>query len=167
MKEPALVIIKPDGISKQIVGHVFSKFSQTRLDIIGLRVMKVTRGLAEKHYMHLRGKPFFEEIVTYLSGGYHKENKLIAIIYYGADAIKKCRAVAGATNPEEACGGTIRGSYGRITTEGLFENVVHVSSDRKEAEREIKLWFNPDDILVKLYPVRTIIAGSKKERVWK
>lgn len=166
MREPALVIVKPDGISKQLVGHVFSKFAQSRLDIIGLRVVKVTRALAEKHYMHLKDKPFFDEIVAYLSGGYHRENKLIAVIYYGENAIKKCRVVAGATNPEQACGGTIRGSYGRITTKGLFENVVHVSSDKKEAEREIKLWFEPDDILVKIYPVQ-MKAGVKKERVWK
>lgn len=166
MKEPALVLIKPDGISKGLVGNVFLKFAQSDLEIVALRIASVSRSLAEKHYKHLRGKPFFEEIVDYLAGEYHKNSGLIAVIYYGSKAIEKCRQIAGATNPEEAVPQTIRGSFGRITTKGVFENVVHVSSDKEEAEREIKLWFEPDEILAELYPTKTKNMNAHKKRVW-
>jgi len=86
----------------------------------------------------------------------HDRRKVMALVYWGPDAIKKCRGMAGATNPEEADPTSIRGSYGRITTKGLYENVIHVSSDEKDAEREIKLWFNPDEIIVKLYPTKQV-----------
>ncbi len=166
MKEPALVLIKPDGISKALVGNVFLKFAQSDLEIVAVRMAEASRSLAEKHYKHLRGKPFFDEIVDYLAGEYHKNSGLIAVIYYGSKAIQKCRQIAGATNPEEAAPQTIRGSFGRITTKGVFENVVHVSSDKEEAEREIKLWFEPDEILVELYPAKTKNMNAYKKRVW-
>ena len=89
------------------------------------------------------------------------------MIFYGKDAVKKCRAIAGATNPEKAAPQSVRGSYGRITTKGIYENVVHVSSDLQEAQREIKLWFNPDDIIVDLYPVKSFNIDDKKIRMWK
>jgi len=80
--------------------------------------------------------------------------------------LKKCRTIAGATNPEEAAPDSIRGSYGRITTAGIFENVVHVSSDKEEAEREIKLWFDPDDITTNLYSTKTKTVNACKKKVW-
>ena len=166
MKHPALVIIKPDGINKGLIGNIFTKFAETKLDIIGIRIVKATRKLAEEHYKNLKGERFFKEIVLYLSGALHKNKKIVIIVYHGKDAIKKCRRVAGATNPEEAAPNTIRGSYGRITTKGIFENVVHVSSDKEEAKREIKLWFDPDDLLVDLYSTKTQTEKLKKRRVW-
>ena len=89
----------------------------------------------------------------------------MALVYWGKDAIKKCRELAGATNPEEAEPTSIRGSYGRITTSGVYENVIHVSSNEKEAEREIKLWFAPDEIIVDLYPIKEIRKRAEK-KVW-
>jgi len=166
MKQPALVIIKPDGMQKQLVGNVLTKFAQTGLEIVAIRVVKITRTIAEEHYKHLSRKPFFDELVDYFSGRYHNVNKLIAMIYYGNNAIKKCRDTAGATNPEDAAPESIRGSYGRITTGGIFENVVHVSSDAKEARREITLWFKPDDVSACLYPVKTTTEKSHKKRIW-
>lgn len=166
MREPALIIIKPDGISKKLVGSILNKFAQTDLEIVAIRIVKTTRKLAEKHYTHIKKKPFFNDVVSYFCGEYHKEKKLLTLIYYGNDAIKKCRDVAGATNPEDARPESIRGSFGRITTKGLFENVVHVSSDKKEAEREIKLWFEPAEITAKLYPIKTKIINAHKEKVW-
>ena len=80
--------------------------------------------------------------------------------------IKKCRELAGATNPEKADPTSIRGSFGRITTNGVFENVLHVSSDRREAQREIKLWFEPDDIVEELYPTQIKILKSVKKKAW-
>jgi len=166
MKEPALVIIKPDGISKGLIGNVFNKLAQANLEIIAVKISKTTRKLAEEHYKHLKNESFFEETINYLMGKYHLRKKLLAIIYYGNNAIKKCRDIAGATNPEEAENFTIRGSYGRINTKGIFENVVHVSSDKNEARREIQLWFKPDEITSKLYPYKLIEVKSHKERIW-
>lgn len=166
MKQPALVLIKPDGIRKRLVGDILTKFSQTNLEMVAIRMGKATRAIAEQHYQHLKGKPFFNEVVSYLLGKFHHEKKLMAVIYYGEDAIKKCRKVAGATNPEEADPKSIRGAYGRITTKGLYENVVHVSSDPGEAQREIKLWFAPSDITVSLYPTKTQTINAHKMKVW-
>jgi nucleoside-diphosphate kinase len=88
------------------------------------------------------------------------------MVYWGDDAITKVRQLAGATNPEEADPTTIRGSYGRITTKGLYENVLHTSSNESEAEREIKLWFQPDEIIVDLYPTKQVDIKLEKKRVW-
>ncbi len=166
MNEPALVIIKPDGMSKGLVGGVLSKFAETSLRLVAMRTAQASRALAKEHYAHLRDKPFFNQIVSYLAGEYHQLKQLIAIVYYGRNAIRQCRQVAGVTNPEAAGPHTIRGAYGRITTDGLFENVVHVSSTPQEACREIKLWFSPEDIMVPLYPTRNIMVGGHKRKIW-
>lgn len=167
MKEPALIIIKPDGINRGLIGNVLTKFNEAGLEMVAIRLAKATKELAEEHYKHIRGKPFFDGVVDYLLGKFHKEKKLLAIIYYGENAIKKCRALAGATNPEEADPLSIRGAYGRITTKGIYENVVHVSSDKNEARREIQIWFDPDDITVELYPTRQIKSnGLNRKKVW-
>ncbi len=166
MKEAALVLIKPDGISKGLTGAVFTKFSQADLEIIGIKIAKASRPLVEKHYEHLKDEPFFKGVIDYLMGKGYKRKKLLAIIYYGEGAIKKCRKIAGVTNPEEAHPFSIRGSYGRITTKGLYENVVHVSSSRRDAKREIQLWFEPAEITRELYPENKIVEQEKK-RVWK
>ena len=147
MNEQVLVVIKPDGMQKRIVGTVINHFMASDLTLIGLKIVQVSRLLAEKHYGHLRKQFFFKEIVTYLMGGYHSKNPVVAMLFCGPDAIKKCRAIAGDTNPEAAHPRSVRGSLGRITTKGVFENLVHVSSDKKEAEREIKLWFNKNELL--------------------
>ena len=166
MKEPVLAIIKPDGISKGLVGPVLTKFAQADLEIIALKVTLSTREIAEEHYKHIKDKPFFEPTVSYFLGEGYKNKKLLAIIYYGEDAIKKCRKIVGATNPEEAHPFSIRGAYGRITTKGIYENVVHVSSDKKEAKREIKLWFEPEQISKKLYKTVNKTIPNVQKKVW-
>jgi nucleoside-diphosphate kinase len=99
-------------------------------------------------------------------GEYHTK-RVMAMVYHGDDAIQKVRGICGATNPEEAEPGTIRGSFGRITTKGIYENVIHASSDPKDVEREIKLWFEPDDIVFdKLYPTKQATITIQKKRVW-
>jgi len=126
----------------------------------------VSRELAEEHYKHLRDQPFFNELIRYLMGELHDRRKVMALIYWGDDAIKKCRELAGATNPEEADSISIRGSFGRILRSGLYENAIHVSSDEAEAEREIKLWFRPDEIIMNLYPTKEVIIEKHKRRDW-
>jgi nucleoside-diphosphate kinase len=165
MEEPTLVIVKPDGLSKSLTGNILTKLSETKLVIVGAKMKQVTRELAEEHYKQLHDKPFFEEIVQYLMGEFHTK-RTMALVYYGDNAIKRVREVCGATNPEEAAPGSIRGSFGRITTKGVYENVIHASSDTKEAEREIKLWFSPEEIVVdNLYPTKET-TRSYKARVW-
>lgn len=166
MKQAALVIIKPDGISKGLTGAVLTKLAEADLEFIGFKIANATKELAEEHYKHLKDMPFFKSVISYLMGKGYKRKKLLAIVYYGEHAIKKCRKIAGATNPEEAHPYSIRGSFGRITSSGLYENVVHVSSDAKEAEREIKLWFKPDEITRSLYSTKIQLIEAHKERVW-
>lgn len=166
MSQATLILIKPDGLKKSLTGNILTRLSETKFEIVAAKMVRVTRQLAEEHYQHLKDKPFFAELMKYLQGELHDRRKVMALVYYGKDAIRKCRELAGSTNPEEAEPTTIRGSYGRITTAGLYENVIHVSSNDSEAEREIKLWFGPDDIIVDLYPSKEIIEHEKKVRVW-
>jgi len=162
--QQTLVLIKPDGLKKSLTGNVLSRFAETKLDIIASKVVAVSRELAEEHYKTLKDKPFFEEVIKYLMGEYHKK-KVMALVYWGPDAISKVRAICGATNPEEADSVSIRGAYGRITTKGVYENVVHASTDENEAEREIKLWFKPDDIIMDIFPSKEI-ETCHKMKVW-
>lgn len=166
MQEPTLVIIKPDGLQKSLTGNVLTRLSETKLTIIASKVKSVSRELAEEHYRHMKDKPFFEEIVKYLIGHYHT-NRVMAIVYYGEDAIQKIRKICGATNPEEAEPGTIRGSFGRITTKGVYENVIHASGNKEDVEREIKLWFEPDEIVFdNLFPTKEATLSNLKKKVW-
>ncbi|MGL4368105.1 MAG: nucleoside-diphosphate kinase, partial [Spirochaetota bacterium] len=126
--EHTLVVIKPDGLVKSLTGNIISRLSETKLTIIGAKMVAVDASLAESHYSHLRDKPFFGELIDYLTGKMHNSNRVLALVYSGEDAIRKVREVVGDTNPEHANPVTIRGAYGRITTNGLFENVVHASS---------------------------------------
>jgi nucleoside-diphosphate kinase len=164
MNQSTLVLIKPDGLKKSLTGNVLTRLSETKLDIVGAKIVKVSRELAENHYIFLKDKPFFEELLKYIMGEYHKK-KVMALVYYGEDAIKKVRDICGATNPEEADPVSIRGAYGRITTKGVYENVIHASTNPEESEREIKLWFEPEDIIVDLYPTK-VTKKSAEKRIW-
>ena len=166
MKEQTLVLIKPDGLKKSLTGNVLTRLSETKLDIVATRIARVSRELAEEHYKEMKNKPFFEDLIKYIMGEFHKK-KVMAMVYWGEDAISKVRKICGSTNPEEADAVSIRGAYGRITTKGVYENVIHASTNREEAEREIKLWFNPDDIIVDAYPTKLIKIESGKKKVWK
>lgn len=166
MNQAVLILIKPDGLIKSLTGNILTRLSETKLEIVAAKMISVSRELACEHYRHLKEKPFFEELIKYLQGELHNRRKVMALVYWGENAIKKCRSLAGATNPEEAEATTIRGSYGRITTKGVYENVVHVSSDETDAQREIKLWFHPEEIIVDLFPSKDIVEEKVKTRVW-
>ena len=166
MNQAALVLVKPDGLKKSLTGNILTRLSETKLEIVAAKMVRVSKNLAEEHYQHLKDKPFFGELIKYLQGELHDRKKVMALVYWGKDAIKKCRELAGATNPEEAEPTSIRGSYGRITTSGVYENVIHVSSDEKDAEREIKLWFAPEEIIVDLYPIKEETEKELTRKVW-
>jgi len=165
MKNQTLVLIKPDGLKKSLTGNILTRLSETKLDIVAAKIVRVSRKLALEHYKELADKPFFKELIKYIMGHYHKK-KVMALVYWGDNAIQKVRQICGATNPEDADMVTIRGQYGRITTKGVYENVIHASRNRKDAEREIKLWFNPDELIVDVYPAKSAKV-DKKTRVWK
>ncbi|TAM42200.1 nucleoside-diphosphate kinase [bacterium] len=166
MNQAVLILIKPDGLKKSLTGNILTRLSETKLEIVAAKMVRVSQDLAQEHYRHLKDKPFFKEITKYLQGELHDRKKVMALVYWGKDAIKKCRDLAGATNPEEADPTSIRGSYGRITTSGIYENVIHVSSNEPEAEREIKLWFGPSEIIVDLYPAKDAVLKETRSRVW-
>ncbi|MFA6130354.1 MAG: nucleoside-diphosphate kinase [Candidatus Omnitrophota bacterium] len=167
MDQAVLILIKPDGLKKSLTGNILTRLSETKLEIVAAKMVRVSKELAEEHYKHLEDKPFFGEIIKYLQGELHDRKKVMALVYWGEDAIRKCRELAGATNPEEADSTSIRGSYGRITTSGVYENVIHVSSNESEAEREIKLWFSPGEIIVDLYSTKDLAQKEITSRVWR
>lgn len=110
-------------------------------------MVQVTRQRAEEHYKHICAKPFFEDTVKHLMGALHQVRAVLMLVYWGEEAVERVRTVAGATNPEKAQPWSIRGGMGRNTASGLMENVLHASSDPVEAEREIRLWFRPQELL--------------------
>ncbi len=166
MNQAVLILIKPDGLKKSLTGNILTRLSETKLEIVAAKMVRVSRELAQEHYKHLKGKPFFEDLVKYIRGELHDRRKVMALVYWGKEAIKKCRELSGATNPEEAEATSIRGSYGRITTSGVYENVIHVSSNEDEAQREIKLWFEPDESIVDLYQTKEIIEKEYARKAW-
>ncbi len=163
--DQTLVLIKPDGLKKSLTGNVLTRLSETKLDIVATKIVKVSRKLAEEHYKEMKDKPFFKELIKYIMGEYHKK-KVMAMVYWGEGAIDKVRGICGITNPEEADAVSIRGAYGRITTKGVYENVIHASTNPEEAEREIKLWFEPNEVIVDIYMTKKIIVKNEEKRAW-
>jgi len=164
MLEMTLVLVKPDGLKKSLTGNVLTRLSETKLDIVGAKIVKVSQALAEEHYKHLVDMPFFGELIKYIMGDFHKK-KVMALVYWGENAIQKVRDICGKTNPEEADAVSIRGAYGRITTKGVYENVIHASANQEDAEREIKLWFDPVDIIADTFPT-VEEEETKKVKKW-
>ena len=145
--QATLVLIKPDAIRRGLAGAVLSRLETLQLEVIGAKVVRVSQALAEEHYKNIKGKPFFQETVDYIRGKFHGTTYAFALVFWGQDAIERVRQLAGATNPERADPRSVRGVLGRNLTTGLMENVLHTSSDPSEAEREIRLWFHPSELL--------------------
>ena len=174
--QQCLVLIKPDGLVKSLTGNIITALSETKLKIIGAKVIKVSKELATAHYSELKqnqikkfgekeGSWIFESTLKYIQGEYHTD-RVFALVYEGEGAIEKIRSIAGATNPENAEPTTIRGRYGRINSKtGVFENVVHVSDSEASAKREIQLWFEPEEITSLIYPTRKE-SIKRDEIVW-
>jgi nucleoside-diphosphate kinase len=162
--QQCLVLIKPDGLIKSLTGDVITALSQSKLKIVGAKIVSVKRELAEFHYSELKnnlikkfgqekGVHVFEEVLKYILGDYHT-NRVMALVYHGEEAIQKIRDIVGSTNPEEAGPTTIRGKYGRIHSKtNVFENVVHASDSEESAKKEIQLWFSPDELAELIYSI--------------
>lgn len=171
--EQILVLIKPDALKNSITGFIFSQLSEfhTGARFAAVKVVNVNRFLAEEHYAEHKGKVFFESLLDYITGVIHYPGKekwkrrVIAIVYQGPGVLDKLRSIAGPTNPhqarEEKPGclrslGTvvpIKDANGNII-DNRMDNLIHTSATYQEAEREIKLWFMPQDIppLMRAYP---------------
>ena len=151
---------------RSLTGNILTRLSETKLEIVAAKVTRVSKELAQAHYQHLKEKRFYPELLRYLQGELHDRRKVMALVYWGDQAIAKVRELAGETNPEEASPTSIRGSFGRIRSSGLYENVIHASSDEKEAEREIKLWFQPGEIILEIYPTKKGAVKDASVRQW-
>jgi len=156
--ERTLILIKPDGLLKSLTGNIITTLSETKLKIVGAKIVKVSRELAENHYRNLKenlmkkfgeqkGIEIFENVLEYIQGKFHTD-RVLAMVYKGKNAVKKIKKLAGETNPEKAPPISIRGKYGRINSETqVMENVLHCSDSPESAEKEIALWFNEEEIV--------------------
>ena len=132
-----LILVKPDAFERGLTGEIVARFERKGLKIVAMKHMVVQRDLAEEHYAEHKEKPFFGDLVEFITGG-----PLVAMVLEGHEAVKAARQVIGATNPIEAAPGSIRGDYGlEVQT-----NLVHGSDSPESAEREIALWF-PDGLV--------------------
>jgi len=147
--EKTLILIKPDAAKRKLTGLVIDRLENSGFEMVGAKLVRVSEELARKHYESLKDQPFFENLIRYIRGELHniKNNKILALVYKGENVISEMRRIVGKTNPEEAETDTIRGSFGRITTKGQFENVIHASGNKEDAIREIKLWFEDYEII--------------------
>ena len=132
--EQTLVLIKGDGVRRRLVGEIIRRIEDRGLDIADMKLMDVGRKLAEEHYAEHRDKPFFEELVEFITS-----SPIIATRIRGEGAIKAMRTLMGATNPVDAAPGTIRGDLAL----SMPDNLVHGSDSPESAERELRLFFGP------------------------
>jgi nucleoside-diphosphate kinase len=162
--EQTLVLIKPDALKNSLTGYVLSLLSEfhSGLRFAGAKIVHVSKMLAEEHYIEHRGKVFYAPLLEYIMGNAHYPNdpqkrRVIALVYQGMDAVQKIRDIVGPTNPlvaREKKPGSIRAlgtlvpvkdALGNVVGERM-DNLIHASATPAEAEREIKLWFKPNDI---------------------
>lgn len=132
MSERTLVLIKPDGVARGLVGEVLSRIERKGLTIVALELRTLDRATAEAHYAEHASKPFFASLVDFITSG-----PLVAAVIEGADAIAQWRAMMGATNPVTAAPGTIRGDLATV----MQQNVTHGSDSPESAAREVGLFF--------------------------
>jgi nucleoside-diphosphate kinase len=127
-----LILVKPDAFERGLTGEVLGRLERKGLRLVGLRQLTITDEFATQHYEEHTGKPFFGELVDFITRG-----PLVAAVFEGTDAVTAARQLIGATNPLEATPGSIRGDFALEVT----FNLVHGSDSEESAEREIQLWF--------------------------
>lgn len=136
--ERTFVMVKPDGVQRGLVGEIISRLEKKGLKIVAMKMLRIPKEAAEKHYEEHKTKPFFSSLISYITSG-----PVVAMVVEGRNAIKVVRKLVGATNPSDAEPGTIRGDFGL----DVGRNVVHASDSLRSAEREIGIFFKPDEIL--------------------
>jgi len=135
--QQTLVLIKPDGFQRGLIGEIISRFEKRGLQLVAMNLRQVSREFAESHYAIHAGKPFYAGLVKYITS-----SPLIAMVWEGPDAIQAVRQTVGSTNPLEANPGTIRHDLSLLTS----RNLIHASDSFETAEQEISLWFKPEEI---------------------
>jgi nucleoside-diphosphate kinase len=136
-KERTFAMIKPDAVQRGFVGEILGRFEKKGIKIVAMKLVAVDRKLAEKHYGIHKGKPFFEPTVNYITS-----SPVVAMVLEGVNVIEMVRAMTGATDPQKAAMGTIRGDYGQF----IGRNIIHASDGKDTAQFEINLWFSPEEI---------------------
>ena len=135
--EKTFILVKPDGVKKNLVGNILARFEAKGLKIVALKMIVAPKEVAETHCAEHKEKPFFGELVDFITS-----SPLVAAVIEGENAIKAVRQLNGATNPLEAVPGSIRGDYALT----IGENIVHGSDSPEAAAREIANWFKPEEI---------------------
>ncbi|MDF2947003.1 MAG: nucleoside diphosphate kinase [Bacillales bacterium] len=136
--ERTFIMIKPDGVQRNLIGEIVSRFENKGFQLVGSKLMLVSSQLAEQHYAEHRERPFFGELVSFITSG-----PVFAMVWEGENVIATSRLMMGATNPKESTPGSIRGDF--ASTVG--KNVVHGSDSPESAAREISLWFREEEVL--------------------
>lgn len=134
--EKTLILVKPDGVRRQLVGEVISRIENKGYVISALKMMQADRALLERHYAEHQGKPFFEPLLEFMLSG-----PIVAIVAQGERVIEGFRSIAGATDPTVAAPGTIRGDLARDQGTKVVQNIVHGSDSPESAAREIEIFF--------------------------
>ena len=134
--ERTLILVKPYAFARGLTGEIIARFERKGLSLVALKLMTMDRDLAERHYAEHEGKPFFGELVDFITSG-----PTLAFVLEGEGAIATCRKTIGATNPADADPGSLRGTYALA----MPDNLVHGSDSPESAEREIGIWF-PDGL---------------------
>ena len=135
-KERTLVLVKPDGVRRALVGEVIARIERKGYQVVALRMLQADRALLEKHYAEHQGKPFYEPLLEFMMSG-----PIVALIAEGERVIEGFRSLAGATDPTVAAPGTIRGDLARDQGTKVVQNIVHGSDSPESASREIKIFF--------------------------
>lgn len=136
--EKTFLMVKPDGVQRNLIGEIVQRFEKKGFKLCGAKLMQIPEELAQQHYAEHKERPFFGELVTFITSG-----PVFAMVYEGENVIKTAREMMGKTNPAEAAPGTIRGDYG-VT---VGKNIIHGSDSAESAEREINLFFNESEII--------------------
>ena len=131
-EQSTFVMVKPDGVGRGLIGEVISRFERKGLRLDAMRMLQIDEDLAGRHYAEHVGKPFFGDLVSFITSG-----PVVAMKWTGDDAVTVVRAMMGATDPKASSPGTIRGDFGLVIT----ENIVHGSDSPESAERELRLFF--------------------------
>ncbi len=152
--ERSLVIIKPDGVQRGLIGTIISRLENRGLKIVAMKMIQMDEDLARRHYAVHEGKPFFESLIKFITSG-----PVVVMVVEGPNAIEIVRRTMGATNPAEASPGTIRADFALE----IGRNLIHGSDSPEMAEKEVNLFFHPSEILSYARDTDRWIFETKKE----
>ncbi|KAF6734474.1 Nucleoside diphosphate kinase 3 [Oryzias melastigma] len=137
VNERTFVAVKPDGVQRKLVGEIVRRFEKKGFKLVGLKLVQASEDILREHYWDLRTKPFYNRLISYMSSG-----PVVVMVWQGLEVVKTARKMLGETNPAESLPGTIRGDY----CVEVGKNVIHGSDSVESAQREISLWFGPNEL---------------------